>query len=254
MRILVLPDCQVKATHSTEYLRSIGNYLIEKQPDVIVNIGDFADLPSLSSYDVGKKSFEGRRYKDDVAAVHTAMDNLLGPMNEYNQRQRKNGKKQYKPRMVLTLGNHCNRINRVINDDPKLEGVISINDLKYKEYGWEVHDFLNVVVISGIAFSHFFTTGLLGRPCSSAAIQLAKKHQSCISGHQQGFQMHTAHRADGVRLTSIIAGSCYLHDEDYLGPQGNRHWRGILMLNDVTPDGEFDILPVSLKYLQEKYA
>jgi len=176
LRIVVIPDVQVKATHSTEYLRSIGNYLIEKQPDIIVNIGDFADLPSLSSYDVGKKSFEGRRYKDDVAAVHTAMDNLLGPMNEYNQRQRKNGKKQYKPRMVLTLGNHCNRINRVINDDPKLEGVISINDLKYKEYGWEVHDFLNVVVISGIAFSHYFITGVAGRPCSTATVQLAKKH------------------------------------------------------------------------------
>lgn len=252
MRIVVIPDTQCKPDVSTEYLKTIGNYLVEKKPDVVVHLGDHWDMPSLSSYDVGKKSFEGRRYVNDITAGNTGMDNLVAPILAYNARQRNNGKKQYNPRKVFLTGNHENRINRAVNDDPKIEGVIGTKDFKLD--GWEVHDFLDVVVISGIAFSHYFTTGLLGRPCSSAAIQLAKKHQSCISGHQQGFQMHTAHRADGVRLTSIIAGSCYLHDEDYLGPQGNRHWRGILMLNDVTPDGEFDILPVSLKYLTEKYS
>jgi hypothetical protein len=50
----------------------------------------------------------------------------------------------------------------------------------------------------------------------------------------------------------VIAGSCYTHEEDYLGPQGNRHWRGILMLNDVN-DGEFDLMPVSTKFLLERY-
>jgi hypothetical protein len=108
-------------------------------------------------------------------------------------------------------------------------------------------------VVSGIAFSHYFVTGLLGRPCSSASIQLAKKHMSCVSGHQQGMQIATGHRGDGIRLTSIIAGSCYEHDEDYLGPQGNKHWRGVVMLNDVTPEGEFDLMPVSLDYLKRRY-
>ena len=60
------------------------------------------------------------------------------------------------------------------------------------------------------------------------------------------------HRADGTAITSIIAGSCYEHNEDYMGPQGNKHWRGILMLHEVK-DGSFDVMPVSLKYLKEKY-
>ena len=34
------------------------------------------------------------------------MDDLLGPMKKYNAMRRKNGKKQYKPKMVFTLGNH----------------------------------------------------------------------------------------------------------------------------------------------------
>lgn len=76
---------------------------------------------------------------------------------------------------------------------------------------------------------------------------------SCVAGHQQGLQIHTGSRADGKRLTSVIAGSCYEHDEAYMGPQGNRHYRGILMLHDVN-DGEFDLMPVSLKYLNRKYS
>ena len=76
---------------------------------------------------------------------------------------------------------------------------------------------------------------------------------SSVAGDQQGLQIATGGRADGARLTSIIAGSCYEHDEDYLGPQGNKHWRGILMLHDVH-DGEFDLMPVSLQFLKKKYS
>ena len=51
----IIPDCQVKDGVDLSYLTWVGKYLVEKKPDVIVQIGDFADMPSLSSYDVGKK-------------------------------------------------------------------------------------------------------------------------------------------------------------------------------------------------------
>ena len=249
---LVLPDVQFKPGNDPAFLTAIGNYIVEKKPDVVVCIGDFADMPSLSSYDVGKKSFEGRRYKADIEATHAGMAALLAPLNEYNRRRAKTKHGKYVPRLVLTMGNHEHRISRVVDGDPKLDGTISLEDLAYERFGWEVHKFLQPVVIDGVAYCHYFTTGLLGRPCSSANMQLTKKHMSCISGHQQGLQIATGHRADGKRLTSVIAGSCYEHDEDYLGPQGNKHWRGILMLHEVQ-DGEFDLMPVSLKFLKEKY-
>lgn len=249
---LVIPDCQVKPGHSTDYLKRIGKYIVEKQPDVVVCIGDFADMPSLSSYDVGKKSFEGRRYKSDIEATHGAMEALLSPLKDYNAKATKNHDKRYNPRLVLTLGNHEDRINRAVNGDAKLDGTIGISDLKYAEAGWDVVPFLQPVVIDGVAYCHYFVTGVAGRPCSSSAVQLTKKHMSCVAGHQQGLQISTGHRADGKRLTSIIAGSCYEHDEDYMGPQGNKHWRGVLMLHEVQ-DGEFDAMTVSLKYLEKKY-
>lgn len=247
---LVIPDTQVKDGQDFAYLERIGRYIVEKKPDVIVHLGDFADMESLSSYDVGKKSFEGRRYTKDIKAAHEAMAVLLGPLYEYNQTAKEQKKKQYHPRKVMLLGNHENRINRAINDDPKLEGLISYKDLPYDD--WEVHDFLKPVFIDGIAYSHYFPTGVMGRAATTASAMVSKLHMSCIAGHQQGKQVAYGKRPDGSTITCIIAGSCYEHDEDYLTPTGNNHFRGILLAHRVK-DGCFDECFISLDYLKERY-
>lgn len=252
MKILVIPDAQVKPGVDLSHLEWLGQYIVDKRPDVIVNIGDFADMPSLSSYDVGKRSFEGRRYSNDIDAVHVGMEALLLPLARLRHRQIVNKKKVYSPRMVLTLGNHENRIERAVNNDPKLEGFLRTEDLAYEEMGWEVYPFLEVVMIEGVAFSHYFPTGVAGRPSTTANAQLNKQHCSCVAGHQQGLQIATGKRADGSLLTSIIAGSFYLHDEEYMGAQGNKHWRGALMLHNVQ-DGQFDLNLLPMSYLQRKY-
>ena len=253
MRHFIIPDVQAKPGVDFSYLENIGKYIVDKQPEKIICLGDFADMPSLSSYDVGKKAYEGRRYLADINAAQNAMDMLMAPIIRLQIQQYRNKKKQYSPEMIMLLGNHENRINRAINNDAKLEGLISTDDLQYQQYGWNVYPFLERVIIDGVAYSHYFVTGVAGRPAVSAAAQLNKQHMSCVAGHQQGLRIHTGYKADGTVLTSIIAGSCYEHDEDYMGPQGNHHWRGCLMLNDVN-NGGFEPMPLTLKYLKERYA
>jgi len=253
MKHLVIPDVQIRDGDNTDFLRCIGNYIVAKKPDKIVCLGDFADMPSLSSYDIGKKSFEGKRYTKDINASIDAMNVLFDPLDKYNFQQVKTKHKRYEPELFMLEGNHEHRITRAVNNDAKLEGLLSTSDLLYKElFGWKVFPFLEVAVIDGVAYSHYFVTGVAGRAASSAQVQLNKKHMSCVAGHQQGLQIATGVRADQKLITSIIAGSCYEHNEDYLGPQANNHWRGILVLHDVD-DGQFDLMPVSLKYLKGKY-
>lgn len=252
MKHLVIPDTQVRPGDDLTFLSAIGNYIAEKQPDRVIHLGDHADMPSLSSYDQGKKSFEGRRYTSDISAARVGMETLWEPVDAHNRKAKTGHRERYKPTKDILLGNHENRINRAVNDDAKLDGVLSIRDLGYVDYGWEQHDFLDVVVLDGVAYSHYFVTGIAGRAAATASAQIRKTNMSAVAGHQQGLQIATASRADGARLTSVIAGSCYLHDEDYLGPQGNKHWRGILVLHDVH-DGEFDLMPVSLSFLMGKY-
>lgn len=252
MKHVMIPDCQIRPGDDTTYLSYAGHYLVDKQPDVWICIGDFADMASLSSYDVGKKSFEGRRYSLDIEAAHKGMEALLTPLWEFNKRAKKNKEKQYKPRMVLTLGNHEDRIIRAINNDSKLDGLLSLNDLKYSNYGWEVYPYLEPVVIDGVAYCHFFASGILGRPITSARMLLTKKHMSCVAGHQQGRDIAYATRADGTDMFGLIAGSFYEHDEDYLNPQTNNHWRGLYILHDVR-DGSCDEMAISIKYLKGRY-
>lgn len=243
LKIAVIPDPQVKPGVSVAYLGHVGQYLAAKRPDVIVCLGDFADMPSLSSYDKGKKSFEGRRYKKDVEAVIEAQDALLNPIVD---------EKGYEPRLVMLHGNHEHRIVRAVEAAPELEGAIGLGDLCYADYGWEEHAFLTPVEINGVMFAHYFTSGVMGRPITTASALLSKKHMSCIAGHQQGKQIAYATRADGSTITGLIVGSCYEHNEEYLGPQGNSGWRGIVMLHEVK-DGSFDEMMVSLAYINKKF-
>ena len=252
MRILVIPDCQVKEGVPLDHLNWAGQAICDYKPDVIVNIGDFADMPSLSTHDVkGSKYFEGLRYKKDVEVVKEAMQLLLKPLRDMQKVQKDSKHKVYKPRMVLTLGNHENRINRAINNNPQLEGLLSVKDLEY-EKDWEVHDFLHPVFINGVGFNHYWPVGAMCRPAASPAAIISKLHMSCVGGHQQGKQVAYGKRADGQSICAIIAGSYYQHNEDYMDLLSNKHWRGLVVLNEVD-DGHFDEMFLSIEYLKGKY-
>jgi hypothetical protein len=254
---LIIPDCQVHEGVNTNHLTHIGKYIVEKKPSVVVCLGDFADMPCLSSYDKGTKSFEGRRYWKDIKSARDAMDKLLKPIREHNLTLKRGKRKQYTPRMVMLLGNHENRINRAIDADAILEDTISTEDLGYEENGWEVHKFLETVDIDGVLYSHFFPRSANGRVLQnrrgapSAVTQVRREMQSCTSGHLQGISFDV-YQTGNRRLYGLIAGSCYTHEEDYLSPQGTAYWRGIVMKHEVQ-NGQYDPMFVSLDYLKRRY-
>jgi hypothetical protein len=252
MKIMVIPDTQIKPDVPVDHLLWAGKYAVEKKPDVIVCIGDWWDMHSLSSYDKGKKSFEGRRYKEDIRAGQNAMKLFMQPLRDEQRRLVVARKKAWNPRLVFLLGNHEQRIAKAVEAQAELEGLMSFQDLGLEDRGWEVYPFLEVVVIEGIAFSHYFVSGVMGRPVTNAKLMLQKKGMSCVMGHVQQRDIAYAWRADGTQMTGLFVGIFYQHDEDYLGPQGNVGKRGIYVLHNVV-DGDFDELFVPLHYLKAKY-
>lgn len=256
-RHLYIPDTQIKPGVSLNHLNALGNYIVDKKPEVIIQAGDWADMHSLSSYDQGRLSGEGARYDDDIRAAQQGMDVLFGPIRSYNERRKKNRKKRYNPRLVLTLGNHENRIARHVNSYPVLSGTLSVDNLGYEDYGWDVYPFLEAVEIDGILYSHYFPRGPSGRivqtyrGAPSAAAQVQREGQSCTSGHIQGLGFHIQQRGNR-RDYGLQAGSFYLHEEDYLGLQGTAYWRGVVMKNEVH-DGMYDPMFLSISYLMKRY-
>ena len=244
---IVIPDCQVKSGVPTEHLEWIGNYIVEKKPDVVICIGDFADMPSLSRYDDGKLQGEGRRYVKDIAAVRAGMERLMTPIQDYNR----TAIEQYRPDLHLTMGNHEYRIIREVEENPKYEGRFNYADLSYEDFGWTVHDFLKVVELDGIEYSHYFTSGVMGRPVSSAAAMLRERQKSCTMGHVQYTDMAIHKKTQNIGL---FCGICYLHDEAYLNPQGNSCRRQIVVKHEIDGKGHYDPLFVSLNYLKRVYS
>jgi len=183
---------------------------------------------------------EGRRYARDVQAGNEGIEMLRAPA-------RKAG---LKTEFHLLRGNHENRIAVAIEEDPRLEGSIGLHDLKSPD--WKVHDFLVPVWIDGICYSHYFYQPLTGRPFTGTVDNRLKQiGHSFTMGHQQTLLY-------GVRFVAsksqhgLVAGACYLHDEDYKGPQGNAHWRGIVVKHDVRA-GSYNPMFVDLEYLCRRY-
>ena len=102
-RHLVIPDTQVKPDSNFDHLYWAGRYAAATKPDVIIHLGDHWDMPSLSSYDVGKKSFEGRRYVNDIEAGNEGMARFLEPIEAERKRLRKSKRRLWKPRMVFLV-------------------------------------------------------------------------------------------------------------------------------------------------------
>lgn len=249
----IIPDTQCRPGDTFGHLRAAGNYIVDKQPEVVVHLGDHWDMPSLSDYDKGKKCFEGRRYKADIEAGKAGMDALLAPIKAYNARQRKNKKVEYKPKMIFLLGNHEQRIERAIEKDAILEGTIGYSDFELEEYGWDVVPFLAVKEIDGVYYSHYFYNPMTGKPYGGkASTRLNNIGFSFTMGHQQGKDIAEKHLANGQTLRGLICGSFYRHDEKYKGPQGNHHFRGCIMKHEVK-DGNYCLLELSLDYLMKEW-
>lgn len=247
-RIAVIPDGQNKPGAPQDHIPWMADYIVSKRPDVIVCLGDWWDLPSLNSHsEKGSAPLEGTRYKDDIFAGNHAFAALSAPIDAEIARLERNKDKRWKPRKIFLKGNHEIRADRVINNDPKYRGVLSSDDCLTP--GWERHEFLKIVDIDGILFSHYFkmqnSNNPIGGSCDNRLNKIGATH---VQGHQVGFLYGNRVYPDGKTRHSLTCGSAYLHQEDYRGPQCNTHFRGLVFLNDAR-EGDFDIMPVSLKFL-----
>jgi hypothetical protein len=228
----------------------LGKLIADVKPDVVIHGGDSADMPSLSSYDRGKKSFEGRRYKKDVEAHLDFHDRMFHWIKKTKKKQ---------PMFVFLEGNHEHRIAKTINLQPEMEGVISYNDLQLNRWYDLIVPYKNgtpgVINLDGVNYAHFFVSGVMGRPVAGehgAYSLIQKQLASCSAGH-----VHTADYAirtssDGTKIHGLVAGCYFDYDSDWAGDANRLYWRGLVLKKNVS-DGEYDPQFISLKALKKEY-
>ena len=250
LRHLWIPDTQVRSGVCTDHIEALGNYIEEKRFEKIIVAGDWWDMPATSNFN-SPKDLEGLRVLDDIDSGNRAMHKLWWAVDRRNKRYSINKKKQYRPECHFLMGNHEAHLERLWQKDPRLEGIIGYDSLALDRFN--VHDFLKIVDIDGILYSHYFCNPMSGRPWGGMIeTRIKNVGQSFTQGHAQSFKYGELEVASGKRRFGLVSGAFYMHDEDYKGPQGNQHWRGVVVKNDVS-DGQYDIMKISLDYLLRKY-
>lgn len=230
---LVIGDSHARYDIPNDRYTLLGRFAAKLRPDVIVDIGDWFDMPSLGAYDVGKACFEGRRYWRDVAAGIDAQERFQAALDRA---------RGYAPYKLRCLGNHENRIDKVADLDPRFHGLIGTPDLQSAHYGWDEARFLEVRTLAGVAFSHYFTSGVMGRAIGGetpARMVILKQHVSAVQGHSHLFDYAERTDPNGRRLCAAHAGCYFEHHEQYAGPANLMWRRGLLVLRQVSA-GQFD--------------
>lgn len=249
MKHFIIPDTQCRPGTGTRHLTAAGNYIVDKQPEIIVHLGDHWDMRSLSDHEelLGR---EGLRYWADIQAGVDGMEALTAPIIKHNKGRRK----KYRPRMVFLIGNHEQRIERYVKKHPEAEGQFTYDHFRLREFGWQCFPFLQPVRIHGIYYAHYFYVPETGRAYGGRApAVLNSLGFSFTAGHRQGKDIAAKSMNNGKTIRGLIAGSFYSHNEEYKGPQANDHWRGCLMKHEVR-DGNYDLLELSLDYLLRAWA
>ena len=248
---LVIPDPHAHYKHTNERAIWLGKLIRDVRPDVVINLGDSADMPSLASFDKGRAKFQGRTYRADIDAHNDFQDKLWSTV--------RSGKKRM-PRRVTLIGNHEQRIARALNTQPELAGAVGYNDLQLNRwYDDVVHyagDTPGVIEIDGVLYAHYFISGVMGRAVGGehpAYSLLSKNYVSSTQGHTHVFDHCVRTRADGRKIIGLVAGVYQDYESDWAG-EANKLWHRGVAIKTSVEDGTYDLRWVSLRALEREYA
>lgn len=249
---LWIPDPHAHYEHHNRRAEWVGKLINDIKPDVVVCGGDSADMPSLASYDKGKRSFQGRTYRADVDAHLDFQDRLWSVV--------KATKKKLPDRYFLE-GNHEHRIARAIEFQPELEGVVGLSDLEISRY-YDVFvpyegSTPGVIDIDGILFAHYFVSGVMGQPIGGvhpAASLIAKLHRSAVAFHLHlaDYNIHTD--GGGRKIHSLVAGVYQDYEPEWAGRASKLWWQGVIVARNIDGTGNFDPQFISLEALKKEYS
>lgn len=247
---LVVPDPHAYPGQDNTRAEWLGKLILDVKPDVVVVLGDTADMPSLCSYDRGTKSFQGRTYQKDIDAHADFQDRLWSTVRKAKKRL---------PHRVTLIGNHEQRIDRAIEVQPELEGVISYADLELDTWYDDVVHYNGatpgLIEIDGITYAHYIVTGVSGRPIGGehgAYTLLTKKFKSCTVGHSHLLDFAQRTSADGTKINGLVAGCFQEHVPSYAGNSASLWWSGVVIKRGVK-DGMYDPEFVSIDRLKREY-
>lgn len=247
---LVLPDSHAHPSYDNTRADWVGKLILDLKPDVVVNIGDMWDMPSMSSYDKGTKGFYGRSYRKDLDAGLEFDERMWAPIRKAKKRR---------PYAIFCEGNHEQRMKRALSLSPELEGSIGFNDFELEKNYDEIVEYTGgtpgFTTVDGISYAHYFTSGLKGLPIGGehhAASLIAKQFVSCSVGHSHLADFAMRSRPDGTKIMGLVAGVYQDYESEWAGESNKLWWSGVVVKREVE-NGMYEPQFISLRALKREY-
>lgn len=251
--VLIIPDQHAHPSYNNDRADWLGKFILDRKPDVVMNMGDAADMPSLSSYDKGKASFNGMNYQKDIEAHLDFQDRLWHPIKKSKRKQ---------PYKVVLHGNHENRLRKVLEYDPQLAGDrfgVSFKNYGFRDYYHEDVPYdggtPGIYTLEGVNFAHYFISGIMGRPISGehhAYSLISKQYSSCVAAHSHLVDYAVRTDTHGKHLQGLVVGVFQDYESGWAGASNNLWWRGIVYLRGLS-NGNYDPEFISLGALRGQY-
>lgn len=249
---LVYGDSHAHPDFPNDRADLLSKLIQDIKPDVVVNIGDNADLASLSSYDKGSAHFYGRNYRADIDAHLDFEDRVWSPIKRLKKKM---------PLRVTLHGNHEDRISRALAKNPELHGALSLKDLENERYydiivPYSGYGTPGETEIDGVSYAHYVPSGVSGRPLASIHQGyglLQKRHRTTTVGHQHVFSYEMEPTYNGSKTLHGLCLPCFVdYPVDWAGNVVDLWTRGVVIKRNVY-DGDYDLEFVSLNRLKKEY-
>lgn len=239
---------------SNERFSWLGEFLYDLKPDMVVDLGDGADMRSLNTYDTRyPQAIVNQSYEEDIDSYNDAMERIRWKFR-YHRRKR--------PFYVGFEGNHENRIKKALSHDPRLEGSkygVSFSHLQTKQWFDEYHEYENsapaLVDYDGVVYGHYVSSGNFGTAMATKhhGYSLVEKLASSATvGHTHKFSYYFKGDARPKPLHGLVVG-CFKGKEEGWAGQANAEWRKGVVVKRELNNGSYDMEWVSMSKLERVY-
>jgi hypothetical protein len=146
-RVVVFSDTHDSPAMPKDHLKAMGRFIVDQGADVFVHNGDFLTMDSCSRHD-RNDTLRGRlkpSFQQDMDSGEEALGALMAPLERSGQNVRR----------LFSKGNHCDRVNRFVNEHPELRGLWDVQiDKLFTDHGFNVRQFGDWHFVGGVGFTH----------------------------------------------------------------------------------------------------
>jgi len=257
-RILCIPDAHVTPDDKDMWrFNALGKLIVERRPDLIVQLGDFVSLESLSHWDQNKRLLmEHRRYKKDIAAGKDAIKRIFDPLFTLQKKQKDWKMKVYRPKTLWFEGNHEAWATQYIEQHPEMCGSVNVaSDLGLTEMGMSALPYRSVITTNGISFCHAPMMANNKATGGKYALNRASElhNNSIVFAHLHRYESLNVQRNDTKNISMSLCCGCFFVDTP-LYAQGSHgaYWKGVTLLHQYDY-GLFDTEQISIERMKHGY-